>query len=42
MQRDVEKYERLVRRRTALDEQARLKVQKAEQLKRDAVKLKNK
>ena len=39
---DVEKYERLVRRRAALDEQARLKAQEAEQLKRDAAKLKNK
>ena len=42
MRRDVEKYERLVRRRAALDEQARLKSQEAEQLKRDAAKLKNK
>ena len=42
MRRDVEKYERLVRRRAALDEQARLKAQEAEQLKRDAAKLKNK
>ena len=42
MQRDVEKYERLVRRRAALDEQARLKAQEAEQLKRDAARLKNK
>ena len=42
MQKDVEKYERLVRRRAALDEQARLKAQEAEQLKRDAAKLKNK
>ena len=41
MRRDVEKYERLVRRRAALDEQARLKAQEAEQLKRDAAKLKN-
>ena len=40
MRRDVEKYERLVRRRAALDEQARLKAQEAEQLKRDAAKLK--
>ena len=42
MRRDVEKYERLVRKRAALDEQARLKAQEAEQLKRDAAKLKNK
>lgn len=42
MRRDVEKYERLVRRRATLDEQARLKAQEAEQLKRDAAKLKNK
>lgn len=42
MRRDVEKYERLVRRKAALDEQARLKAQEAEQLKRDAAKLKNK
>ncbi|WP_337436059.1 hypothetical protein [Alistipes communis] len=42
MRKDVEKYERLVRKRTALDEQARLKAQEAEQLKRDAAKLKNK
>lgn len=42
MRRDVEKYERLVRRRAVLDEQARLKAQEAEQLKRDAAKLKNK
>lgn len=42
MRRDVEKYERLVRRRAALDEQARLKAQEAEQLKRDAAKLKSK
>lgn len=42
MRRDVEEYERLVRRRAALDEQARLKAQEAEQLKRDAAKLKNK
>ena len=42
MQKDVEKYERLVRRRATLDEQARLKAQEAEQLKRDAAKLKNK
>ena len=42
MRNDVEKYERLVRRRAALDEQARLKAQEAEQLKRDAAKLKNK
>ena len=42
MRRDVEKYEKLVRRRAALDEQARLKAQEAEQLKRDAAKLKNK
>ena len=42
MRQDVEKYERLVRRRAALDEQARLKAQEAEQLKRDAAKLKNK
>ena len=42
MRRDVEKYERLVRKRVALDEQARLKAQEAEQLKRDAAKLKNK
>ena len=42
MRKDVEKYERLVRRRAALDEQARLKAQEAEQLKRDAAKLKNK
>ena len=40
MRRDVEKYERLVRRKAALDEQARLKAQEAEQLKRDAAKLK--
>ena len=42
MRQDVEKYERLVRRRAALDEQARLKAQEAEQLNRDAAKLKNK
>lgn len=42
MQKDVEKYERLVRRRATLDEQARLKAQEAEQLKRDAAELKNK
>ena len=42
MRRDVEEYERLVRKRAALDEQARLKAQEAEQLKRDAAKLKNK
>lgn len=42
MRRDVEEYEQLVRRRAALDEQARLKAQEAEQLKRDAAKLKNK
>lgn len=42
MRNDVEKYERLVRRRAALDEQARLKAQEAEQLKRDAARLKNK
>ena len=42
MRRDVEEYERLVRRRAALDEQARLKAQEAEQLKRDAARLKNK
>lgn len=42
MRRDVEKYERLVRKRAVLDEQARLKAQEAEQLKRDAAKLKNK
>ena len=42
MRRDVKKYERLVRRRATLDEQARLKSQEAEQLKRDAAKLKNK
>ena len=42
MRKDVEKYERLVRKRAALDEQARLKAQEAEQLKRDAAKLKNK
>ena len=42
MRKDVEKSERLVRRRAALDEQARLKAQEAEQLKRDAAKLKNK
>lgn len=42
MRSDVEKYEKLVRRRAALDEQARLKAQEAEQLKRDAAKLKNK
>ena len=42
MRRDVEKYEQLVRRRAALNEQARLKAQEAEQLKRDAAKLKNK
>ena len=41
MLQDVEKYERLVRRRAALDEKARLKSQEAEQLKRDAAKLKN-
>lgn len=40
MRSDVEKYEKLVRRRAALDEQARLKAQEAEQLKRDAAKLK--
>ena len=32
MRRDVEKYERLVRRRAALDEQARLKAQEASSL----------
>ena len=42
MRMDVEKYERLVRRRAALDEQARLKSQEAERLKRDAARLKNK
>lgn len=42
MRKDVEKYERLVRRKAALDEQARLKVRKAKQLKRDVAKLKNK
>ncbi len=42
MRKDIEEYERLVRRRAALDEQARLKAQEAEQLKRDAAKLKNK
>ena len=42
MRKDVEKYERLVRRKAALDEQARLKAQEAEQLKHDAAKLKNK
>ncbi len=42
MRRDVEKYEQLVRRRAALNEQARMKAQEAEQLKRDAAKLKNK
>lgn len=42
MRRDVEKYERLVRKRAVLDEQARLKAQEAEQLKLDAAKLKNK
>ena len=42
MRMDVEKYERLVRRRAALDEQARLKSQEAERLKRDAERLKNK
>ena len=42
MRRDVEEYEWLVRRRGALDEQARLKAREAEQLKRDAAKLKNK
>ena len=42
MRRDVEEYERLVRRRAALDEQARLKAQEAEQLKRDAAKLRKK
>ncbi len=42
MRRDVEKYERLVRRKAALDEQARLKAQEAEQLKRDATRLRNK
>lgn len=42
MRKDVEKYERLVRRRAALDEQARQKALEAEQLKRDAAKLKNK
>lgn len=42
MRRDVEEYEQLVRRRAALDEQARLKTQEAEQLKRDAARLKNK
>lgn len=40
MRKDVEKYERLVRRKAALDEQARLKAQEAEQLKHDAAKLK--
>lgn len=42
MRMDVEKYERLVRRRAALDEQAWLKSQEAERLKRDAARLKNK
>ena len=42
MRMDVEKYERLVRRRAALDKQARLKSQEAERLKRDAARLKNK
>ena len=42
MRQDIEKYERLVRRRAALDEQARLKAQEAEQLKRDVARLKNK
>ena len=42
MQKDVEKYEWLVCKRTALDDQALLKAQEAEQLKRDAAKLKNK
>ncbi len=42
MRMDVEKYERLGRRRAALDEQARLKSQEAERLKRDAARLKNK
>ncbi|OUN76689.1 hypothetical protein B5G09_08705 [Alistipes sp. An54] len=42
MRKDIVEYERLVRRRAALDEQARLKAQEAEQLKRDAAKLKNK
>lgn len=42
MRSDVEKYEKLVRRRAALDEQVRLKAQEAEQLKRDAAELKNK
>ena len=42
MQKDVEKYERLVRRRATLDEQARLKAQQAEPRHRDAAKLKNK
>ena len=42
MRMDGEKYERLVRRRAALDEQARLKSQEAERLKRDAARLKNK
>ena len=42
MRMDVEKYERLVRRRAALDEQARLKSQEAERLKRDAARVKNK
>ena len=42
MRMDVEKYERLVRRRAALDEQARLKSQEVERLKRDAARLKNK
>ena len=42
MRMDVEKYERLVRRRAALDEQARLKSQEAERLKRNAARLKNK
>lgn len=42
MRMDVKKYERLVRRRAALDEQARLKSQEAERLKRDAARLKNK
>ena len=41
MRQDVEKYERLVRRRAALDEQARLKAQEAYLLIRDDANLKN-
>ena len=42
MREDVEEYERLVHKSAVLGEQARLKVQEAEQLKRDAAKLNNK